>query len=146
MQTRGAGRVLVVEEDDGVRRLLRLILTLKELAVVDATSAVEAERRLDRDRAPDAIIIDLALAETRGLDLLRRLRRRPELDLVPMILITASPSEAAQADALEAGADAVVLKPFGVAHLQERVMRLLNEGRPRLLRVIEPRARRRLAG
>ena len=144
--TRGAGRVLVVEEDAGVRRLLRTVLTEKQLAVVEATSAREAERRLDHDLAPDAIIIDPAIEEMPGPELVRCLRRRPELDVVPIILITTSASEAAQADAFEAGADDVVWKPFGVRDLQRRVMRLLNGGRPRLLRVAEPDARRRLAG
>jgi DNA-binding response OmpR family regulator len=133
--------VLVIDDDAGVRRLLRTVFTVKQLTVVEAESGSQAERSV-ADRRPDAIIIDLKSAETRGLELLRRLRRRPDLEEVPMVMITALPSETGETDALAAGADEVVVKPFGVADLQDRVLRLLRDGRPRLRRN-EPR---RLAG
>lgn len=133
--------MLVIDDDDGVRRLLRTVFTVKELAVVEAASGTDAERRV-AERRPDAIVIDLQSAETRGLELLRRLRRQPDLEPVPVVLITPLPSETGQTEALAAGADEVVTKPFGVADLQHRVLRLLQEGRPRL-RNSEPR---RLAG
>ena len=138
---RQTGCVLVIDDDDGVRRLLRTVFTAKELVVVEAESGTDAERRV-AERRPDAIVIDLKSAETRGLELLRRLRRRSDLEQVPVVLITPVPSETGQTDALAAGADAVVVKPFGVADLQQRVLRLMHEGRPSL-RGHEPR---RLAG
>jgi DNA-binding response OmpR family regulator len=138
---RQTGCVLVIDDDDGVRRLLRTVFTVKHLTVVEATSGSDAERSV-AERRPDAIIIDLKSAETRGLELLRRLRRRPDLEDVPMVMITALPSETGETDARAAGADEVIIKPFGVADLQHRVLRLLQEGRPQLRRN-EPR---RLAG
>jgi DNA-binding response OmpR family regulator len=138
---RQTGCVLVIDDDDGVRRLLRTVFAVKQLTVVEAQSGTDAERSV-AERRPDAIIIDLKSAETRGLELLRRLRRRPDLEEVPMVMITALPSENGETDALAAGADEVVVKPFGVADLQQRVLRLLQAGRPRLRRN-EPR---RLAG
>jgi DNA-binding response OmpR family regulator len=138
---RQTGCVLVIDDDAGLRRLLRTVFTVKELTVVEAESGTDAERRV-AERRPDAIIIDLKSAETRGLELLRRLRRRSDLEQVPVVLITPLPSETGQTDALAAGADEVVVKPFGVADLQHRVLRLLQEGRPRL-RHHQPR---RLAG
>jgi DNA-binding response OmpR family regulator len=138
---RQTGCVLVVDDDDGVRRLLRTVFTVKHLTVVEARSGSDAERSV-AERRPDAIIIDLKSAETRGLELLRRLRRRSDLEQVPVVLITALPSETGHKDALAAGADEVVIKPFGVADLQHRVLRLMREGRTSL-RHHEPR---RLAG
>jgi two-component system, OmpR family, phosphate regulon response regulator PhoB len=136
---RQRGCVLVIDDDDGVRRLLRTVLTVKELEVVEAVSGADAERRV-AERRPDAIIIDLKSAETRGLDLLRRLRRRSDLERVPVILITGTPTESGHREALEAGADEVVTKPFGVVDLQQRVLKLLEAGRPRLRRTHrEPR-------
>ena len=140
---RQTGCVLVIDDDDGVRRLLRTVFAVKELTVVEAASGTDAERRV-AERRPDAIIIDLKSAETRGLDLLRRLRRRPDLERVPVVLMTALPTESGHTEALAAGADEVVTKPFGVADLQHRVLRLLREGRPRLRRT--HREPRRLAG
>jgi DNA-binding response OmpR family regulator len=125
---RQTGCVLVIDDDDGVRRLLRTVFTVKQLTVVEAQSGTDAERRL-AERRPDAIIIDLKSAETRGLELLRRLRRQSDLEQVPVVLITALPSETGETDALAAGADEVVIKPFGVADLQHRVLRLMREGR-----------------
>ena len=140
---RQSGCVLVIDDDEGIRRLLRAVFTAKDLTVVEATSGTDAERRV-AERRPDAIIIDLTSAETRGLDLLRRLRRRPDLEQVPVVLITALTPETVYRDAWAAGADDVVTKPFGVADLQQRVLRLLKEGRPRLRHT--HRERRRLAG
>jgi two-component system KDP operon response regulator KdpE len=135
--------VLVVDDDDGVRRLLRTVFSAKQLNVLEAVSGTDAERRV-AERRPDAIIIDLKAAETRGIELLRRLRRRAELEAVPVVLITGLPSDTGHSEALAAGADEVVMKPFGVADLQQRVLHLLEEGRPRLRRTqSEPR---RLAG
>jgi two-component system, OmpR family, phosphate regulon response regulator PhoB len=128
---RRTGCVLVIDDDDGVRRLLHTVLTVKQLSVMEAKTGADAERRL-AERRPDAIIIDLKAAETRGLDLLRRLRQRADLERVPVVLITGSPTEAGRSEALEAGADEVVSKPFGVADLQGRVLRLITDGRPRL--------------
>jgi DNA-binding response OmpR family regulator len=142
---RQTGCVLVIDDDDGVRRLLRTVFSAKELTVLEAESGTDAERRV-AERRPDAIIIDLNAAETRGLELLRRLRRRSELEPVPVVLITPLPidTDTAPNQALEAGADDVVIKPFGVTDLQQRVLRLLEQGRPRLRRVrTQPR---RLAG
>ena len=138
---RQTGCVLVIDDDVGVRRLLRTVFTVKEFTVLEAESGTDAERRV-AERRPDAIIIDLNSAETRGLELLRRLRRRSDLEQVPVVLLTGLPSETGQTDALAAGADEVVTKPFGVTDLQHRVLRLIQEGRPRLRRP-EPR---RLAG
>ena len=140
---RQTGCVLVIDDDDGVRRLLRTVFSAKELTVLEAESGSDAERRV-AERRPDAIIIDLHTAETRGLELLRRLRRRSELEPVPVVLITPVSAETGQSEALEAGADDVVIKPFGVADLQQRVQRLLDQGRPRLRRT--HREPRRLAG
>ena len=138
---RQTGCVLVIDDDDGVRRLLHTVFTVKGLTVVEGESGTDAERRL-AERRPDAIIIDLKSAETRGLELLRRLRRRSDLEQVPVVLITALPSETGHTDALAAGADEVVIKPFGVADLQQRVLQLIREGRPRL----RHNESRRLAG
>jgi DNA-binding response OmpR family regulator len=140
---RQSGCVLVIDDDDGVRRLLRTVFSAKELNVLEAASGTDAERRV-AERRPDAIIIDLKSAETRGLDLLRRLRRRAELEPVPVVLITGLPTDTGYSEAMAAGADEVVAKPFGVADLQQRVLRLLEEGRPRLRR--SQRESRRLAG
>jgi two-component system KDP operon response regulator KdpE len=137
---RQKGCVLVIDDDDGVRRLLRTVFSVKELTVVEATSGADAERHL-AERRPDAIIIDLKSGETQGFDVLRRLRGQPDLERVPVVLITPSPSGSGQSEALEAGADEVVTKPFGVADLQQRVQRLLEEGRPRLRRP-QPEPRR----
>ena len=122
--------MLVIDDDDGVRRLLRTVFSVKNLTVIEAVSGTDAERRV-AERRPDAIIIDLQSAETSGIDVLRRLRHRPELEAVPVVLVTVSPTEIGESEALDAGADELVTKPFGVADLQHRVLRLLEEGRPR---------------
>jgi two-component system, OmpR family, KDP operon response regulator KdpE len=110
-------RVLVVDDERQILRALKVILRDAGYDVVDATTVEEA---LDRAavRPPDAAIIDLVLPDGSGVDLCRRLR---EWSTMPILVLSAIGEEDAKVEALEAGADDYVTKPFGPRELVARL-------------------------
>jgi two-component system KDP operon response regulator KdpE len=110
-------KVLVVDDERQILRALKVILRDAGYDVVEATTVEEA---LDRAavRPPDAAIIDLVLPDGSGVDLCRRLR---EWSTMPILVLSAVGEEDAKVQALEAGADDYVTKPFGPRELVARL-------------------------
>lgn len=121
--------ILVAEDNDGVRAYLRRHLSAS-YRVVEATNG-RAALALARQLTPDLIISDVMMPLMDGQALLRAIRADPEIDYLPVILLTARASQDSRLDALEVGADDYVTKPFDVAELLLRVRNQL-EARRRL--------------
>jgi two-component system, OmpR family, KDP operon response regulator KdpE len=115
-------RVLVIDDERQILRALKVILREAGYEVVEAATIKEA---LDRAavRAPDAAIVDLMLPDGSGVELCRRLR---EWSTMPIIVLSAIGEEEAKVEALEAGADDYVTKPFGPRELVARVAAALR--------------------
>jgi DNA-binding response OmpR family regulator len=114
-------RVLLVEDEDGVRHALQRGLEHGEFAVVAVASADEA---LAVEAGTDLALIDLGLPDRDGVELCRELRlRRPDR---PIIVVTGRRDELDVVDALDAGADDYVTKPYSLAVLIARVRRHLD--------------------
>jgi two-component system, OmpR family, KDP operon response regulator KdpE len=110
-------RVLVVDDERQILRALKVILREAGYEVAEATTIEEA---LDvaSVRPPDAAIVDLMLPDGSGVELCRRLR---EWSSMPIIVLSAIGEEEAKVEALEAGADDYVTKPFGPRELVARL-------------------------
>jgi len=110
-------RILVVDDERQILRALKVILRDAGYEVAEATSVEEA---LDvaSVRPPDAAIIDLMLPDGSGVELCRRLR---EWTQMPILVLSAVGEEDAKVEALEAGADDYVTKPFGTRELVARL-------------------------
>jgi two-component system, OmpR family, KDP operon response regulator KdpE len=110
-------RVLVVDDERQILRALKVILREAGYDVVEATTIEDA---LDRAavRPPDAAIVDLMLPDGSGVELCRRLR---EWTTMPILVLSAVGEEDAKVEALEAGADDYVTKPFGTRELVARL-------------------------
>jgi signal transduction histidine kinase/CheY-like chemotaxis protein len=117
--------VLVVDDEDDARELVRTVLENYGATVTCAASAVEAIRALDR-RVPDVVISDIAMAGEDGYSLVRRIRARPTAagGGVPAIALTAYASASDHKKALEAGYDAHVAKPFEPSAIASLVRKL----------------------
>ena len=105
--------VLLVEDDAHLRRVVRAALAAHGYRVIEAGTLAEAEAHATRD-APDLVLLDLGLPDGDGLDFARHLRRR---STVPIIVVSARGRREDQAEALEAGADEYLAKPFSVNDL-----------------------------
>lgn len=108
---------LVIEDDPPIRRFLHGTLQAEGLRVVEAESVrrglIEAG-----SHKPDLVILDLGLPDGSGIDFLKDLRTWSQ---IPVIVLSARTLEAEKVDALDAGADDYLVKPFGTAELLARV-------------------------
>lgn len=112
--------ILVVDDDGQVLDMVDLILKREGYTVTRAYSANEAMAALDRT-LPDMFIIDAMLPDMDGLSLCRRLRNNPATCNVPVIFMTGRDSSYSVADALNAGGDDYVRKPFAPRELTARI-------------------------
>ncbi|MFC9090118.1 response regulator transcription factor [Nocardiopsis dassonvillei] len=115
-------RILVVEDDD---RVARGLVTALRAASFDVQRVATAERALSAPPA-DVVLLDLGLPDADGIDLLRKLRDRPQ---TAIIAVTARGEERDRVRGLRAGADDYVVKPFGVAELLARIDAVLRRTR-----------------
>jgi len=118
-------RVLVVDDEAGLRRFLRGELESMGCVVVEARDGAEGWE-LARRRPPDLAILDLMMPELDGIALTRRLRWNEETRHLPIILLTAHADDSARLKALEAGVTDFLTKPFTTAELRVRIRNLLD--------------------
>lgn len=109
--------ILVVEDDDVIRRLLRISLRTEGYRIYEASSGAIALSLLEANR-PALVLLDLGLPDMDGMDVLERIRRKGD---VPVIVVTARGSDDQKVRALDAGADDYVTKPFSTAELFARI-------------------------
>jgi two-component system, OmpR family, KDP operon response regulator KdpE len=115
-------RVLVVDDEPPIRKLLRMGLSAHGYQVIEATNGKNALELLEK--SPDMIILDLGLPDIQGHDLLRMIRGRNEA--VPVIVLSSRGDEAGKVQALDLGADDYVTKPFGMDELLARMRAALR--------------------
>ncbi|HHW42653.1 MAG TPA: response regulator [Desulfotomaculum sp.] len=121
MENKGA-RILVVDDERQIRRLLQVALTGYGYEVEEASGGREGLVKAAAFR-PDLVILDLGLPDLDGLEVLRRLR---EWSRVPVIILSVREQERDKIVALDAGADDYVTKPFGMGELLARIRAALR--------------------
>jgi two-component system response regulator RegX3 len=121
-----SGRVLVVEDDEGIREMLKYNLVAAGFSVQEAGDGA-AGLRTARTSRPDLILLDLMLPGMSGFDFCRALRKTSR---VPVIMITAKDSEVDKIVGLELGADDYITKPFSVREVLARVNAVLRRAQP----------------
>ena len=111
-------KILIVDDEPPIRRLLRVGLTSEGFGVEEATNARDAIEHVKAER-PDLILLDLGLPDMPGHDLLGRWREE-RLEL-PIVILSSRTDESGIVKALELGADDYVTKPFGMKELVARI-------------------------
>ena len=114
--------LLLVEDDAVARAAVAENLAAHGYAVAEAPDAAAAMRSWDSAR-PDLIVLDLGLPDLDGLSVIRRVRREAA---TPILVISARGREADKIEALEAGADDYVTKPYGIGEVRARIAALLR--------------------
>jgi len=115
-------RLLLVDDDDGLRALLRTTFEVFDFEVDEAANAAIAAERA-RERRPDVVVLDVRMPGMSGIDFCRILKTSPETATVRVVLLTGSEG-GTQAEADAAGADALLRKPFSPLELLAVVERL----------------------
>ena len=117
-----AGKILVVDDDPQIRRVVRVILVGENYEVVDARSGEAALLRF-REFMPDLVLLDLNMPGMSGLQTCRAIRETSD---VPIIVLTVRHEEEQKVETLDAGADDYVTKPFGKQELLARIRAALR--------------------
>lgn len=111
-------KILVVDDEPPIRKLLRVGLSTQGYTILEASNARTAIEQLEAN-PPDLILLDLGLPDTSGHELLRRWR--DEGLALPVVILSSRTDEAGIVKALEMGADDYVTKPFGMNELVARI-------------------------
>jgi two-component system KDP operon response regulator KdpE len=115
-------QILVVEDDEAILKVLRVLLEAENYRVVEATTARRADVEA-RSHKPDLLLVDLGLPDGDGLDVIKLVRAWSP---VPIVVLSARTREAEKIAALDVGADDYVTKPFSAAELLARVRAALR--------------------
>jgi two-component system KDP operon response regulator KdpE len=120
-------RILVVDDEPEIRRFLRASLRAQQYELLEASNGTQALELMAK-HTPDLMILDLGLPDIDGVDITRRIR---EWSQIPIIILSVRDREKDKIEALDAGADDYLTKPFGVGELMARmrvVMRRISTG------------------
>jgi two-component system, OmpR family, KDP operon response regulator KdpE len=115
-------KVLVVDDEPPIRKLLRMGLSTQGYEILDAPNGKTALALLEQK--PDLVILDLGLPDIQGHELLRMIRARD--DRIPIVVLSSRGDEAGKVQALDLGADDYVTKPFGMEELLARMRAALR--------------------
>lgn len=118
-------RVLVVEDDERVRRVEGLILSSAQLEIEEAKGGQEALDRLDQGKY-DLVVLDLMMPEVDGMQVLKSIRSKPETEALPVIVVTARNSDREILEGFQSGANYYITKPFEPRELVDSVELILG--------------------
>ncbi|HEY1125291.1 MAG TPA: phosphate regulon transcriptional regulator PhoB [Sphingobium sp.] len=127
----GRANLLLVEDDAALAELLNWHFDREDFDVRQTPDGEEA-LILAQERTPDIVLLDWMVENLSGIEVCRRLRRMPETQNVPIIMLTARGEEEDRVRGLETGADDYVTKPFSPRELIARVNAVLRRVRPAL--------------
>jgi two-component system phosphate regulon response regulator PhoB len=120
-------RILIVEDERDIVQLLEFGLRQAGFETVSARDAGEAFARI-REKAPDAVILDLMLPDLPGTEVCRQLKSQAKTSALPVIMLTARTDEVDRVVGFELGADDYITKPFSVREVVLRVKAVLRRG------------------
>ena len=124
MDQRSARTIMIVEDYDDTRILLRRVLERLGYTVLEASNGQEAVDIADREH-PDLILMDLDLPILDGIAATQRIRKQPEMEKVPIVAVTAYPMSYTHVKAFAKGCNEYMAKPIDTTELERLVTRYL---------------------
>lgn len=122
-------RILVAEDEDALRVLLKYNLEKEGYEVIEASDGEEALKHLN-ERLPDILLVDWMMPGVSGIEVCRHVRQKPESRGLPIIMLTARGEESDRIRGLDMGADDYLIKPFAITELMARVRAVMRRMRP----------------
>ncbi len=117
-------RILVVEDHEENRRILRILLTSAGFELIEAVTGEEGVSMAEAQR-PDLILMDIQLPGLDGYEATRRIKGNPALRQIPIVVVTSYALSGDDVKAFEAGCDAYVTKPFNPRQLLAKIREYL---------------------
>jgi DNA-binding response OmpR family regulator len=118
-------KLLIVDDEDGVRALVRMTLDNGLYEIIEASDGLEA-LDLAKEHHPDLVLLDVMLPDLSGMDVCRKIKDDPDLASTTVVMLTARAQTADLGDAEEAGADGYFTKPFSPIALTRKVESILG--------------------
>ena len=116
--------VLIIEDEEDAAELFAEMMRVSGFRVLKTSSSAPALTMMSTDR-PDVVILDIMMPEVSGLEILRQMRRDPELASIPVVVVSAKSMPTDIKNGMEAGASTYLTKPVGFLDLKEAVERAL---------------------
>jgi DNA-binding response OmpR family regulator len=120
------GRILVVDDEPHIRRVLRTILENEGFEVVEATDGSEGLAQIRSDEPYDFVLLDFMMPGATGLEVLSKIRTDEKRANIPVIILTAKGQDTDRLAALAGGADDFLTKPFSPKKLVARIREILD--------------------
>jgi len=118
-------RILIADDDDGLRHLLRLILCREGFEVIEAVDGTEALARA-YDSDPSLVLLDVMMPGVDGFDVCRKLRSDQRTHRLPIVFVSAIEDIGQRNETLKLGADDCIKKPIGPRELIKRVRSVME--------------------
>jgi len=117
--------VLIIEDEEDAAELFAEMMRISGFRVIKTSKSAPAIAMMNTEK-PDVVLLDIMMPEISGLDILRQMRRDPNLANIPVIVVTAKGMPADIKNGMEAGASTYLTKPVGFRELKEAVNRTLG--------------------
>lgn len=117
--------VLIIEDEEDAAELFAEMMRVSGFRVLKTSNSAPAIAMMASEK-PDVIILDIMMPEISGLDILRQMRRDPELANIPVVVVSAKSMPADIKNGMEAGASTYLTKPVGFLELKEAVERAVG--------------------
>ncbi len=117
--------VLIIEDEEDAAELFAEMMRVSGFRVLKTSNSAPAISMMIAEK-PDVIILDIMMPEISGLDILRQMRRSPELANIPVVVVSAKSMPADIKNGMEAGASTYLTKPVGFLDLKDAVERALG--------------------
>ncbi len=122
-------RVLIIDDDPDLLRLVALLLRRINAETILAKDGLTGLAAFDGDAKLDLVILDLMLPDVDGFEVLQRIRAKPDLNHIPVLILSAKADPTTIRQGLDRGADGYVTKPYIANSLLDRVRALLSTRR-----------------
>jgi two-component system, OmpR family, alkaline phosphatase synthesis response regulator PhoP len=123
-------KILIVDDDPDIRRLVETILERDGFLVESASTAAECYKKVPQFK-PKLIILDLQLPDEDGFGILKKLKSNPATNAIPVVMLTVQSVDSYKIAGLEIGADDYIVKPFNHGELVARVKAVLRRSKPK---------------
>lgn len=124
-------RVLIVDDDPDLQKLVSLLLNRSNMDTITASGPHAATHILQTQSLPDIMLLDLMMPEMNGVDFLKLLRTQPQYDPLPVIILSALADPLQIREGLNSGADRYLTKPYLTKNLVVTIHEVLKAGRVR---------------
>jgi len=116
----------IVDDDDEMRHAIKLMLELLDFEVGFYRDARSASKDLVAGNHPDVIILDIMMPQVSGIDMLEFMRRRSDLQKIPVVMLSSETTDVQVDEAMQLGADAFIFKPVTIDELEAAIRKAIS--------------------